>query len=320
MTNVALTEQPSKSVLITGASGFLGFYVIRALKEQGYQLHGIARSGLDLTSRTLLKTYHNIDINDQAALNSVVESVLPNIVIHLAGLSFVGHATPLDFYEVNVLGTENLLKALASIEPNVVEHVYLASSATVYGRNAKGKVDESIIPLPQHHYALSKLTMEQMAQNYTNAFPITALRFFNMIGIGQSDCFLMPKLVKHFVERTAQIELGNLDVSRDFSDVRDVANWLGILICNHQFQGDMAAQKHRLLEIINVASGVAVPIRSIILDLEHQTGHAPEILQTAELMRTNEIKALWGDNLKLCSIIGQVSQIPLAETLKWMID
>ncbi|HEY0333715.1 MAG TPA: NAD-dependent epimerase/dehydratase family protein, partial [Stenotrophomonas sp.] len=209
--NVAtLSEGTGVRVLVSGASGFTGRYVVPALEELGQ--HVVLLEGADGVG---------VDLLDRAAVETAVRAALPDVVIHLAAIAFVAHGNVDEMYRVNIVGTRNLLAALAALDSRP-RQVVLASSANVYG-NAGGRLDESTPPQPVNDYAVSKLAMELMAHQFLDQLPLTIVRPFNYTGVGQSIKFLIPKIVDHFRRGASQLELGNLQVSRDFNDVRNVA-------------------------------------------------------------------------------------------------
>ena len=106
----------------------------------------------------------------------------------LRRVAFVAHGNAEDFYRVNVLGTLNLLQALAKLD-RAPERVIIASSANVYGTPDVGMLDESLCPAPVNHYACSKLAMEHMVRPWFSRFPILITRPFNYTGPGQSEAF-----------------------------------------------------------------------------------------------------------------------------------
>src|SRR5664279_3283153 len=196
------------TVLLTGAAGFTGRYLRNALESRGYNVASLQVEGPN-----------PCDLTDRASTESAVRGARPDVAIHLAALSFVGHDRPEEFYQVNVFGTLNLLQALAGLD-RPPRRVVIASSGNVYGTPDIGVLDESVCPAPVNHYASSKLAMENMVRaNWFGRMPIVITRPFNYTGPGQSKHFLIPKIVQHFRDRAAVIEMGNLNVSRDFSDV-----------------------------------------------------------------------------------------------------
>jgi len=188
------------NILLTGARGFTGRHFMAAAQAAG---HAVVPLLADLT--------------DKAALQAEIAAACPDAVVHLAAISFVGHADMRAFYDVNVIGTLNLLDALAELPPP--QRILLASSANVYGNTDKSPITEDAPPAPVNHYAMSKLAMEYLARTYLERLPLFFVRPFNYTGAGQEASFLIPKLAAHFAQKAAVVELGNLDVAREFNDV-----------------------------------------------------------------------------------------------------
>lgn len=280
-----------KTALITGLDGFTGRYVQSELLSQGYNVVGLSS---DLT------------VPDDIAAE--IAQIQPNTVIHLAGVAFVGHGNANAFYEVNLIGTRNLLEALAQHAPNV-RSILLASSANIYGNCSEGVLNEKTLPDPVNDYAVSKFAMEQMAKLWVNRLPIFIVRPFNYTGVGQDANFLIPKIVSHFKDGKAVIELGNLDVWREFGDVRAVA----------------VAYKKLLVhcpagETLNVCTGQTHSLREVIAMCEKITGHSIEIKVNPLFVRANEVRELTGDNSRLKKHIGDWEIPRLEETLSWMLE
>jgi GDP-6-deoxy-D-talose 4-dehydrogenase len=236
----------------------------------------------------------------------------PDAVVHLAAISFVGHGDDLGFYGVNVIGTLNLLAALARL-PRAPGRVLLASSANVYGNCACSPIAETQAPAPVNHYAMSKLAMEHMARTYLDRLPIVFTRPFNYTGPGQAVNFVIPKLVDHFARRAPTIELGNLNVEREFNDVEMVCEaYLQLLV--HGVPG----------ETYNVCSGQPYTLQHVIDTLVQLTGHSPEITVNPAFVRANEVHRLCGNPAKLSTLMAahgvEMAHPALQKTLARMLE
>jgi len=248
------------------------------------------------------------DLTDKTAVQQEVAAVNPEAVVHLAAISFVAHADVRAFYEVNVIGTLNLLDTLARV-PQKPERVLLASSANVYGNTEKSPITEEQPPAPVNHYAMSKLAMEHMARTYLDRLPLFFVRPFNYTGTGQAESFLIPKLVAHFARKAPVIELGNLDVAREFNDVKFVCEaYLRLL--QYALPGD----------VYNICTGIPVTLRTVIDLLTKLTKHEIEVKVNPQFVRSNEIKELYGSPSKLLSVIEEVVPISLQTTLSNMLQ
>ena len=293
-----------KKALITGIKGFTGQYMAAELSAAGYEVFGLGSTPVENQSH-----YFQTDLTDNQQVKKVIDLVSPDVVIHLAAIAFVGHADVKAFYDVNIYGTRNLLQALAETK-NKPQSVLIASSANVYGNTTPGKLSENSFTFPANDYAVSKLAMEYVAKLYIDKLPIILARPFNYTGVGQADNFLIPKIVKHFRAKAAVIELGNIDVWRDFSDVRYLTRCYAELL-NVSATG----------QIVNVASGEMYSLRGIIEICTELTGHDIGIQVNPQFVRVNEIKELCGDITLLQQLTGDTLQkITLRDTLKWMLE
>ena len=247
------------------------------------------------------------DLTDKAAVASEVMQVQPDAVVHLAAISFVGHADDTAFYGVNVVGTMNLLAALAAL-PVKPSKVLLASSANVYGNCDTSPITEDQPASPVNHYAMSKLAMEHMARTFFDRLPIVITRPFNYTGPGQASNFLIPKLVSHFAQRAPTIELGNLHVEREFNDVRMVCDaYLRML------DKGIAGQTY------NICSGQSYALKHIVLILEQLTSHQIKIKVNQNFVRSNEVIKMCGSTDKLFSAIGRLPYYRLEDNLLSML-
>lgn len=281
-------------ILLTGASGLTGRYFERAAVAAGHLVVPL-RSNL----------------SDPAGLASEVTEVSPQALVHLAAISFVGHADDSAFYAVNTVGTTYLLQALAGLA-RPPQKVLLASSANVYGNCEASPISEAQPPSPINHYAMSKLAMEHMASTFGDRLPIVITRPFNYTGPGQALNFVIPKLVSHYARRAPMVELGNLGVEREFNDVRMVCDaYLALL--THGQPG----------EVFNVCSGQPYTLQTVMDTLTDLTEHTLRARVNPAFVRANEVKRLCGDPGKLhalCQQAGvQLTQPSLRDMLAWML-
>jgi GDP-6-deoxy-D-talose 4-dehydrogenase len=297
-----------KRILVTGADGFTGRYVTEALAAAGHEVHGlvhrmpavpVAGAGSVLTA----------DLRDAEGISTAVAAVQPERVVHLAAIAFIAHADIEAMYDTNIIGTRNVLEALSKLASGP-EKVLIASSANVYGNSTAGMLTESTPAAPANDYAVTKLSMEHVAGLYAERLPITVVRPFNYTGVGQAESFLLPKIVAHVRRRAPAIELGNLDVARDFSDVRTVVNAYLRLLDEPSAAGGT----------FNVCSGVAVTLSEVLDLVQRISGHSFQVKVNPAFVRANEVKTLLGDRSRLDACIGTLPRIALHETLRWMVD
>ena len=291
-----------KHALVTGINGFTGRYVAAELSAAGYRVFGIGAMPYDGPD------YYQVDLMDTAKLRDIVELIEPNVVIHLAAIAYVGHGDADAFYNVNLLGTRNLLQALSASNKSL-DGVLLASSANIYGNGTAGQLNEYAAPNPANDYAVSKLAMEYMSRLWMDRLPVFITRPFNYTGVGQAENFLLPKIVKHFKSKSPTIELGNIDVWRDFTDVRALSNAYVKLL-----------HAKPVGEVINICSGRTYSLRKVIELCEKITGNHLTIQVNPDFVRANEVKTLSGDPSKLQSFIPDWNVPPLEDTLRWMLE
>lgn len=286
--------------LITGINGFTGHYMAEELRLAGYSVVGLGNEAAD--------NVFCCNLLDRARLIDLVAEIKPDIVVHLAGIAFVAHGDTDAIYRTNVVGTRNLLEAVSKsgCQPR---SVLLASSANIYGNATVEPIDEATTASPANDYAVSKLAMEYMARLWFDQLPIILVRPFNYTGAGQSLNFLLPKIVDHFKRRAPVLELGNLDVVRDFSDVRSVVKRYRLLL-----ESGLSG------ETFNICSGQGHSLLEVLQIMRELTNHHPEIRVNPNFVRANEVHRLVGSHTKLDNAIGAVPNIALRDTLKWMLE
>lgn len=240
-----------KRVLITGSTGFVGPYLAAELKEFGYVVFGLDRVGI-------ANEFHYIaNISDATAVASVVHTIRPQYIFHLAGVSNPRFAEehPEFAREVNVKGTNNILQAAADLrEP---ASTLIVSSSHVYGAPEYLPIDERHPLKGDSAYAESRREQEQLALTFHGKVPVIISRSFNHTGPGQPDTFVIPKIMKQIVEvkkgKREQLELGSIEIKRDISDVRDVVRAYRLLLEQDQFG-----------LTVNVCRGASIALKEVI--------------------------------------------------------
>jgi GDP-4-dehydro-6-deoxy-D-mannose reductase len=296
-----------QTLLVTGASGFVG----RTL------LGMTGRGGIGPFARIIPLT-DAVDLRKPEALRDALAGQAPDAVIHLAAISFVPDsiARPRETYDVNLHGTINLLEALA--ERGFRGAFLYVGSGDVYGAvPVEGlPISESRLPRPRNPYSASKLAAEAYCTQLGQRSPIRMLiaRPFNHIGPGQSERFAVAGFAKQIAEikqgrRAPAIEVGNVDVTRDFSDVRDVVRaYLKLL------ESGVAGEAY------NVCSGIERNVGDVLRQMLALAGVSATVTSVADKLRPNEQTRHFGSNRKLCEDTGWAPSVPFEQSLCDLLD
>lgn len=286
-------------VLITGIDGFTGSYLKDLLINNNYDVYGTT------LKKTTPKNF-NCDVRNFKQCNDIIHEVSPNIIIHLAAITHVAHQDSKEIFDINISGTKNILEAFKSLDVEFKQFIF-ASTSNVY-KPQEGKLNEDSKILPMNEYAISKYACENLVNLYGKYFNTVVLRFFNYTGLKQRDNFLIPKIVSHFKMKSDYIELGDISVKRDFSDVRDIAKVYLELI--NKKEKDLT---------LNVCSGKAISIQDVINICERVTSHNIKIKTNPDFIRPNEIQTLCGDTESIEKFIPNEDRIQIEDTLSWML-
>lgn len=278
-------EVHSNKVLITGINGFTGQYLTKYLEERQYSVYGISNQ-IDQDDSSIFQC----DITNIEEIKAIIIKVQPNYIIHLAAISFVQHSDIEEIYKVNVIGTQNLLESCIGIES--IKKIILASSATVYGNQSQSILDEKLCPNPNNHYGISKLAMELIAKTYFKKLPILITRPFNYTAPGHGEMFVIPKIAKAFNAKAKELELGNLDVYREYNSID--------YVCEVYFK---LMKSETSSEIVNIASGKTHSLNDIITQFEKESNHRITIKINPLFIRKEETFRLSGDTQKLSTLI-----------------
>jgi len=295
-----------KKLYITGANGFVGHHLARIVAEGGFG---------DCALHTMPD---GLDIRDGKALLASLASIQPDWVIHLAARSFVpdSFANPRETLDVNLFGTLNLLCALR--EMKFRGRFLYVSSGDVYGvvPEAALPVTESRWPEPRNPYAASKVSAETLCLQWhrSEQLDVIVARPFNHIGPGQGERFVVPALARQVALIAAGLQeptlaVGDIDVTRDFSDVRDVVRAYAALLRHGQ-----GGQTY------NVCSGREVTIRFILQTLCALAQVEPAVVQDSARLRPSEQRRMVADCGRLRQDTGWEPAISLETSLQQILD
>ena len=287
--------QVSKKALIFGVDSFTGSYLKQSFEKQGIEAIG--------TTFFHKNTPSYCNITNYVECAQFVQSIMPDYVVNLSGISFVPHLDYRQIYDVNFNGAVNVLKACEEHVPRC--KLLLVSSGQIYASSPDAIKESHELKL-SNHYAVSKHSMERVA--ILSSLDVKIARSFNYTGVGQDSKFLIPKIVSHYKDNQSSITLGDIDVYRDFTDVRDVTDaYLSILFSDSNEQ------------IFNVCSNTIHSIADILSFLNQECGYEMNVKQSSEFMRSKIVRSIKGDNSRL-KALGWKKNYSFFNTLKWMLD
>jgi GDP-4-dehydro-6-deoxy-D-mannose reductase len=300
----------SKKAFITGVAGFVGKYLALHLRERGYTVYGTDRwpacdcSGVD---------YHEGDILDTAALAQLFLSIRPDLIFHLAGVSFPSDAdkSPQFALDINVMGAVSVLDA--AFQSCASSKILLVGSSKQYGdTGAQTPIPETAPCTPTSFYGVSKYAAELIGMQYVrqHGMDVRFTRSFNHTGPGQSERFVCSDWAKQVVaiergQAEPVIRVGDTGPAIDLTDVRDVVRAY-LLILEKGAKG----------EAYNVCSGKAVPLREVLTAMTARSGKKITIEQDPSRIKKHVIAAkAFGDRSKLSRAAGWDPEIPLSKTI-----
>ncbi len=306
--------------LITGATGFAGRHLVERLRADGHEVFGTTRHAPRAPERRVaiphLPPDHlfAVDINDRPALTNLVRHLRPDGVFHLAAITSVAASfnDPEAVYRTNLLGSLNLFAALRDAAA-ACRIVWVGSS------DAYGQVPPDELPVAETHlfrplspYAVSKAAADLAAFQWSRAhgLDVVRVRAFNHTGPGQAAQFVCSDFARQLIEvergtRPAQVDVGNLDAVRDFSDVRDVVRAYAL-----------TRQVGAAGEAYNVCSGTGRTIRDVLDTLIRVSGLRVAVVVRPERQRPVDVPVLIGCAAKLRRATGWAPAIEWEQTLR----
>lgn len=302
-------------VLVTGANGFVGPHLTRALTARGAQVIGAALG--DRPAEPSVVAWHPMDLASPESVHAAWESARPDFVVHLAGQSSAARSfeAPSETFEANVLGTLRMLQAMQAVAPRA--RMLVVGTSEVYGSIAAGtRADEDASQKPVSPYALSKFIAERLAAEYAelHALDVVRVRPFGHTGPGQTPRFVIPS----FAQQIAAIEagnaepvlrVGNLEVTRDLTDVRDIVEGYCALL----------ERGHRG-EVYNLCRGEGVLLSSVAASLAAMAKVEVRVEVDPARLRPADVPYLVGNPSRVGRDTGWQATRPLEQTLQDVLE
>lgn len=303
-----------RSVLITGASGFIGSHLVKRLnilKAKVVTLSVNKPDGLEGKNTEIFGT-----VEDFESLNKLIYKYKINTIFHLAAQPIVeiGQTNPIKTFEVNIKGTWNVLEAAREQD---VKKVIVASTVHVYGENRKVPYKEDYYPQPSRPYETSKACADLLAQVYADNYdlPVEIPRFVNIYGPGDLNFSrLIPKVIKAILEGESP-RVWDEGLVRDFLYIDDAINAYLALA-----EKDLPNNKRG--RVFNIGTGKPISIIDLVqklIDIANNQS-IKFIKKEVPKDRSNEVKRQYPSVAKVKKVLGWVSKISLEEGLKKTFD
>jgi GDP-4-dehydro-6-deoxy-D-mannose reductase len=317
------TEQQGEPVLITGATGFVGPWLIDYLqKNTDFVLHGTANRNPDGVESPLPAAcaVHRLDLRDSEAVCALIEAVRPTRIYHLAGQSYVptSFSAPWETLDTNIHSLLNFFEAIRKFELVSTTRLLVIGSSEMYGpvRPEQTPITEETPFDPASPYAVSKIAQEMLAVQYRRSYGLHTVRVraFNHIGAGQTGRFAVASFATQIAEIEAGLKepivyVGDLSAARDFTDVRDIVRAYHLTL-EHAAPG----------AVYNVCSGVAWTMQRVLELLLSYSKRPIEVRIDPTRLRPSDIPILRGDASKLREATGWTPQIPIEQTLREVLE
>lgn len=310
-------------VLITGIAGFVGSHFTDFLLEKkNAEIYGIEQKAAKTLNidyiKSRLRLYRECDIVDIASLRKALAVMKPDFIIHLAAQSapLLSWHAPVKTVETNIIGQINLFEVVRElkIDPKII----VAGSCEEYGLVKKNEIPiKETQPLrPLNTYAVSKVAQDFLGYQYYKSYGLRIIRTrpFHATGPRRAGRFVCSNFAKQIalIEKNKQkpiIYVGDLDIKRDFMDVRDMVRALWLI-----------AQKGRVGDVYNICSERACSIKKILIILLSLSKKKIRIKIDPERIRPNDVPLFIGDCTKMKKLTGWRPKINLEKTLEDLLD
>ena len=293
-----------RRILVTGAGGFVGTHLVRALRA------AFPNSEVIATALHARDGVRPLDVTNHLAVDALVQGVAPDVCIHLAAVTAVPAAReqPDLAWQINLQGSLAIARAIRFFAPACV--LVYASSSDIYGDSFRSgnPLDETALLAPRNTYAATKaatdLALGAMSHEDLRA---VRLRLFNHTGPGQTAAFVIPSFARQIARiarglQTPSLRVGALDPQRDFLDVRDVcAAYVMCLRCLPDLAPGL---------ILNIASGTPRRVGDVLTDMLRLSGVQAQVETEEARLRAADIAIAAGDARRARNLLGWKSLIP----------
>lgn len=309
-----------KKILITGFSGFVSQYLLKYLStlDSAYEIYGISRNKHEYPDYKNLKiTLFEADLQNEPLLKDIIESINPDTIIHLASDSSVAYSwqKPIESFQNNTNIFLNLVEAVRLLKLKC--RILSIGSSEEYGIVLPQALPltESSLLNPVSPYAVARVSQEMLSTVYANGYglDIVLTRSFNHIGAGQKEAFVISSFAKQITELKLglrqSMEVGNIEIIRDFLDVMDVVKAYIYLI-----------EKGRKGEVYNICSGKGYSLKELIEIMMQLAGIDSGYTVNKDLIRPSDNPIIIGSNKKIKGECDWQPEIPIEESLSKMLD
>lgn len=305
-----------KKLLITGANGFVAKFFVEYLKTKNIEMEIL---GLDIAPDCQLGiNYLSIDLTKKTEIFELLRSYKPDYIMHLASISSVSQSwkMPVESFVNNTNIFLNLIESIRQLE--LKTRVLSVGSSEEYGdyKPQEMPLKESFQLKPNNPYSVARVSQEMLSKLYADSYglDIVMTRSFNHIGPGQRDIFVVSSFVKQLVKISQHpeekiIKVGNINVVRDFLDVRDVVDAYYKLLIN----GEKGS-------VYNVCSSKGTKLEDLIKAIANILKIEIKIEIDPQKVRPNDSEIIIGDNTKLMTELGWRPKYSLKETFEDMVD
>lgn len=308
-----------KTVLVTGADGFIGSHLVESLVVAGATVRAMVLYNsfndwgwLESISRLSEVEVITGDVRDAEFVRQATKGI--DTIFHLAALIAIPYSyrAPRSYIETNVIGTLNVLQAARD---NDVRRVLVSSTSEVYGTAKYVPIDENHPRQPQSPYSASKIAADSLAESFYLSFetPVVIVRPFNTYGPRQSARAVIPAIIGQLLAGRTAIKLGHLHPTRDLNFVTDTCRgFLSLSLC------DQAVGKS-----VNIGSGREISVGDLAQEIARIIGVEVEFEQDRQRMRpaASEVKRLLSDNGLARALVGYLPEVSLEqglrETIEW---